>query len=782
MGTLRSAIAVTVLILGFGPSARGASFVKVVATRTRTSTVNASMTASVPSSGVAAGNSIVVAVHVGSLGGAVTCSDSINGAYSTDVLSTPGGAGIAIASKHNVAALGFGNDITCSYPVFNGASSMTSYEFSGLETVAPLDQTAQSLSASAGAASSGLTAVTSQARELVFGFFWLPNGAQTFVAATSGGNPLEDPYAPAWALPFAVGTQKTMYRFVNSIRQHEANGTVGGAGGWLAQVATYRLAPDLCENVSCDDGNGCTADSCDPATGLCSHVPESAGLGCGDPTSGICDLSDRCDGAGTCQPRHIADGTVCGEPDGDCDIEDTCLAGVCHDSGVRPAGTACGDAASTQCDAADTCNASGFCLSNLAPDGSACGDAGSECVNADACVAGACHDNGFKAAGNACGDGSSGACDEADSCDGSGSCLSNHLADGTTCGDAGTECTNQDSCAAGACHDNGFKAAGNACGNPSSGQCDQADSCDGSGGCSPNHAATGTACSDGDQCTTADACTGSGQCAGVADALCYTCGGNTAPVVAPGVTASPNDPLALGQGNVTVTASFTDSPGQVRTCTIDWDDESAPDAGVVAEPTATEPGSCTGVHLYTAVGVYTVSITVADPCGESAGAVYQYAVVYDPSAGFVTGGGWILSPPGAYVPNPTLTDKAFFGFVSGYFKGNTSVPSGRTDFHFHAANFNFSGTTYEWLVISGAKARFRGTGQVNGAGRYGFALTAWDGQAPGGGDVDKFRIRIWDQNQGDQVVYDNQVACPGQSDNADPCTALGGGSIVIHKK
>jgi Dictyostelium (slime mold) repeat len=845
MGTLRSAIkiAVTVFLLGIGQTALAASFVKVAGTRTRTSTLNSSMTAPVPSSGVAAGDSVIVALQVGTLGGAVTCSDSINGSYDTDVISTPGVAGIAILSKHNVAALGFGDSITCSYPTFNGASSMTAYEFAGLETVSPLDQTAQSLSASAGAASSGLTASTSQARELVFGFFWLPSVTQTFVPATSGGNPLENPYDPAWAQPFASGTQKTMYRFVGSIRQFEANGTVVGVGGWLAQVATYRLAPDICENVSCDDNNPCTTDSCDPATGQCAHVAVSAGTSCGDHSSGVCDAADFCDGFGVCQPNHVADGTICGGVDGDCEIEDTCLAGVCHDNGVKPAGTACGDPGSSQCDAADTCNASGFCLANLAPDGSACGDAGSECVNADACLSGACHDNGFKAVGTACGDGSSGACDQADSCDGSGSCRVNHLADGTACGDAGTECINQDTCASGACHDNGFKAAGiacgdgssgacdnadscdgsgacqsnhvadgspcgdagtectnadvcasgachdngykaagTACGNPASGQCDGADSCDGAGGCNARNAAAGTPCNDGDACTKADACNGSGSCSGVGDPICSTCIDNTAPVVSPTVVASPADPLALGTGTVTVAASFTDSPDQTRTCTIDWGDGSAPDAGAVVEPTATDPGTCTGIHLYTAVGVYTVSVSVADPCGESAGAIYQYAVLYDPSAGFVTGGGWILSPPGAFTPNPALTGKAFFGFVSGYFKGNTTVPSGRTEFHFHAADFNFSSTSYEWLVISGAKARFRGTGQVNGTGQYGFALTAWDGQAPGGGGIDRFRIRIWDETDGDRVIYDNQVACPNQGDNADPCTAIGGGAIVLHKK
>ncbi|HUP78291.1 MAG TPA: matrixin family metalloprotease, partial [Pirellula sp.] len=94
------------------------------------------------------------------------------------------------------------------------------------------------------------------------------------------------------------------------------------------------------------------------------------------------------------------------------------------------------------------------------------------------------------------------------------------------------------------------------------------------------------------------------------------------------------------------------------------------------------------------------------------------------------------------------------------------------------ANFNFKSTSYEWLVVSGAKARFRGVGTVNGAGNYGFELTAWDGQVSGGGGVDKFRIKIWNNNQGNGVVYDNMM---GAADGADPTTTLGGGSIVIHK-
>lgn len=41
-----------------------------------------------------------------------------------------------------------------------------------------------------------------------------------------------------------------------------------------------------------------------------------------------------------------------------------------------------------------------------------------------------------------------------------------------------------------------------------------------------------------------------------------------------------------------------------------------------------------------------------------------YVVVFDPTAGFVTGGGWLESPPGAYTADPALTCKATLGFVS----------------------------------------------------------------------------------------------------------------------
>ncbi|MBK7245505.1 MAG: hypothetical protein IPH98_16970 [Saprospiraceae bacterium] len=65
--------------------------------------------------------------------------------------------------------------------------------------------------------------------------------------------------------------------------------------------------------------------------------------------------------------------------------------------------------------------------------------------------------------------------------------------------------------------------------------------------------------------------------------------------------------------------------------------------------------------------------------------------VYDPTGGFITGGGWINSPEGAYPAIPTLTGKANFGFVAKYKKGNNQV-DGNTEFQFKAGNLNFKST------------------------------------------------------------------------------------------
>ena len=244
---------------------------------------------------------------------------------------------------------------------------------------------------------------------------------------------------------------------------------------------------------------------------------------------------------------------------------------------------------------------------------------------------------------------------------------------------------------------------------------------------------------------------------------------NVAPTVA-AITA-PVDPVEV-DASVVATASFTDfGILDTHTASIDWGD------GMSSSATVTEAngsGSASGSHAYAAAGVYTLTLTVTDKDGGVGQSVFQFVVVFNPFGGFVTGGGWIISPPGAYPAGPTLSGKATFGFVSKYPK-NANTPVGNTEFDFHIGGLHFRSTSYDWLVVSTSKVRFKGSGTINGAGAFAFQVSAVDGDL-NGGDPDTFRMTIWDKSTG-FVIYDNEM---GTGNGAPAITPLGGGSIVIH--
>ena len=124
--------------------------------------------------------------------------------------------------------------------------------------------------------------------------------------------------------------------------------------------------------------------------------------------------------------------------------------------------------------------------------------------------------------------------------------------------------------------------------------------------------------------------------------------------------------------------------------------------------------------------------------------VYQYIAVFDPEGGFVTGAGWIDSPEGASVEYPLATGKANFAFVSKYKEGKI-IPEGNTKFKFKSGDLDFVSTDYDWLVIAGSKAKFKGGGTINGVEGYGFMISAIDEDLKDKGDTDKFRIKLWDK-------------------------------------
>lgn len=264
----------------------------------------------------------------------------------------------------------------------------------------------------------------------------------------------------------------------------------------------------------------------------------------------------------------------------------------------------------------------------------------------------------------------------------------------------------------------------------------------------PGALATTISCDD-DGAVTVELTVDDGVHPPVSDSLTLTLS-NVAPTAT--VTPSTSDPLAIG-GSLSISTAIAD-PGanDTHVCSTSWGD-GASDAG------------CNGSHSYSEAGVYELEVTATDDDGGAATATLM-VVVYDPSAGFVTGGGWFDSPAGAYVADPTVAGQANFGFVSKYKKG-ASVPTGVTTFKFTAGDLHFKSTDYEWLVVSGSDmAQFKGTGTINDAGSYSFKIWVADGEP------DTLRIRIWSNTaSGEVVIYDNGVQ-----------QAIGGGQIVIHAK
>ena len=237
--------------------------------------------------------------------------------------------------------------------------------------------------------------------------------------------------------------------------------------------------------------------------------------------------------------------------------------------------------------------------------------------------------------------------------------------------------------------------------------------------------------------------------------------------------------VSLGS-SIALTASFSDA-GVLDTHSGSWScspGSLSTEAGVLdtADINKKSVFNMLASSFFPSAGVYTCTLEIMDNVGCTDTVEIPAIIVYDASAGFVTGGGWIDSPAGAMPSMPEVTGRANFGFVSKHKKGQ-STPDGKTEFNFRAGYLNFQSSSYEWLVIVSFKAMYKGSGTINGQGNYGFLLTAIDGDLQQDSSKDKFRIKIWDRSNNDVVVYDNEISA---GDNAAPTTSLGGGSIKIH--
>ena len=166
-----------------------------------------------------------------------------------------------------------------------------------------------------------------------------------------------------------------------------------------------------------------------------------------------------------------------------------------------------------------------------------------------------------------------------------------------------------------------------------------------------------------------------------------------------------------------------------------------------------------------APGVYTLTVTAVDNGGNATTSLPIFFVVYDPTGGFATGGGWLIADN----ESTLIGGRANFGFVAKYKKG---ASTGNLEFQYKDAGIDLKSLSIDWLVISATSAQFEGTATIKGfEGLFTFRVRATDTGEPGAGQ-DHFDIRIW---EGTEILEDQDPIHKAKN-------IISGGNIVIHKK
>jgi len=190
---------------------------------------------------VGAGHSIVVEFASDVTLGAVSVSDSAGNIYAkdADVSSTVVGLRTVIFASNGIRALAPGDSITVAFPATTVAKAVSATEFAGLSATSPLDATQVAANLLPDTSpSSGLTAATTQANELVLGAIGVQGlPTQTF---TPGAGFTGLPRAGTGDLLGNNITINPEYKIVSATGQYQADATLGTLAQWAAAVATYR--------------------------------------------------------------------------------------------------------------------------------------------------------------------------------------------------------------------------------------------------------------------------------------------------------------------------------------------------------------------------------------------------------------------------------------------------------------------------------------------------------------------------------------------------------------
>jgi hypothetical protein len=214
---------------------------------------------------------------------------------------------------------------------------------------------------------------------------------------------------------------------------------------------------------------------------------------------------------------------------------------------------------------------------------------------------------------------------------------------------------------------------------------------------------------------------------------------------------------------VTLRASVGDaadgSPGDITNAAVFFDVAAAIGGGTTAYGPASV--SATGEAIWTLpsglpANVYSVDVRI-DPANAyytAPPADTAALVVYDPAAGFTTGGGWVSDGGG----------KGNFGFSVKYLKGDKIQGQALYVYRSDGVLRRVKSNSMQWLVINGNTAVFRGKATIDGlGGNNTFEITVVDNGEPDRNDT--FAIKLW--KPGGTLIHEVTS------------TALGGGNLIV---
>ncbi len=345
-------VALVVAVVGKPSDVAGAiAFVRAVGTA-GSQTVGTTLTVAVGAAGVAADDTLIVAVALDPASGAVACADDAGNVYTVDADATRGsgtsGVRTVVCSARVTTPLAAGDTITVTHPAV-AARAACAYEFAGISVA---DRSAIRTGSST-SPSAGPTAPTSQGAELLFAAVGMEAKKTDPFTPGAGFTVLVPEQSSSGGLSSASVAINAEYRSVAVAGAYSASGTII-SHPWAETLVTYRAF--ACGNgvvepaEQCDDGNLESGDCCDPSCRF-----EDASVVCRD-AAGPCDVPEYCPGdSGSC-PDDAKSTDVCRPAVDDCDVDEVCdgVADDCPPDALADAGTLCRDAAG-DCDLPEYC-------------------------------------------------------------------------------------------------------------------------------------------------------------------------------------------------------------------------------------------------------------------------------------------------------------------------------------------------------------------------------------------------------------------------------------------